>query len=214
MAISSESEKILSKLNDQTKLGDLRKIAKQIKKDHKLGMELWSTTKFFPRMLAILIMDHKEMTSDVVQNLFADIAVHSFDERNQLADWLMANQLTKNKQTVAMMESWENNPNAMQRRIYWYHQGRLRWVGQVPPDNTENLLNAIEKKMASEAPEVQWAMNFCAGWIGIFDRNNRSRCMALGEKLGLYKEDKVSKGCTPNYLPQFIEIEAGKRNLV
>ena len=32
---------------------------------------------------------------------------HTLDERNNLMDWLMANQLTKDKKKIALMESWE-----------------------------------------------------------------------------------------------------------
>ncbi|SDF59140.1 hypothetical protein SAMN04487996_111216 [Dyadobacter soli] len=55
-------------------------------------------------------------------------------------------------------------------------------------------------------------MNFTAGWIGIYDKQYRDRCVALGLKTGLYKDEKVSKGCTPNYLPEFITIESYKRS--
>jgi hypothetical protein len=125
----------------------------------------------------------------------------------------MANQLTKDKKTIALMESWENSSSALQRRAFWYYQGRLRWMGQTPPENNGHLLAAIEANIAKEAPEVQWAMNFTAGWIGIYDKKFRTRCVALGEKTGLYKDEKVSKGCTPNYLPEFIAIESNKRNV-
>jgi hypothetical protein len=62
-----------------------------------------------------------------------------------------------------------------------------------------------------EEPEVQWAMNFTAAQIGIFDEAFRSRSVALGEKTGLYKDEVVARGCTPNYLPSFIAIEVEKR---
>lgn len=88
---------------------------------------------------------------------------------------------------------------------------RLRWTGQTPPDNTADLVAAIETNISQEEPEVQWAMNFTAGWIGVYDEENRARCMEIGEKTGLYKGDHVSKGCTPNYLPEFIAIEVNKR---
>lgn len=54
-------------------------------------------------------------------------------------------------------------------------------------------------------------MNFCAGWIGIYEPELRERCILLGERLGLYRGEAVSKGCTPSYLPDFIEIEVRKR---
>ncbi|WP_313238479.1 DNA alkylation repair protein [Sporosarcina ureae] len=208
---SSNAENILSQINSNTKLGDLRKIAKDIKKDHELAMELWSTEEFLPRLLAILIMDKKLLSQDVLNKLDQDMQNHSFDERNYLMDWLMANQLAKDKKKVALMESWQNSPSALQRRTFWYYQGRLRWTGQTPPDNTADLLSALEANIMQEEPEVQWAMNFTAGWIGVYDENNRARCIKLGEKTGLYKGEKVSKGCTPDYLPEFITIEVNKR---
>ncbi|MBC1512485.1 DNA alkylation repair protein [Listeria booriae] len=205
------AEDILTQINSETKLGDLRKIAKEIKQDHELAMELWSTEKFLPRLLAILIMDKKLLTQDVLNELDKDMQTHPIDERNNLMDWLMANQLTKSKKTIALIESWENSSSALQRRTFWYYQARLRWTGQTPPENTEELLSAIEASIMQEEPEVKWAMNFTAGWIGVYDEKNRARCMQLGEKTGLYKDQVVARGCTPDYLPSFITIEVNKR---
>ncbi|MBC6128227.1 DNA alkylation repair protein [Listeria booriae] len=205
------AEDILTQINSETKLGDLRKIAKEIKQDHELAMELWSTEKFLPRLLAILIMDKKLLTQDVLNELDKDMQTHPIDERNNLMDWLMANQLTKSKRTIALIESWENSSSALQRRTFWYYQARLRWTGQNPPENTEELLSALEASIMQEEPEVKWAMNFTAGWIGVYDEKNRARCMQLGEKTGLYKDQVVARGCTPDYLPSFITIEVNKR---
>jgi len=213
MKRSSKAENILEQINSKTKLGDLRKMAKDIKKDHELAMELWSTGKFLPRQLAILIMDNKLLSQDLINKLDSDIRTLSFDERNHLIDWLMANQLSKDKKTVSLMESWKNSPSSLQRRIFWYYQARLRWLGQTAPANTEELLTAIEKQIENEEPEVQWAMNFTTGWIGVYDKKYRTRCIEVGRKTGLYKDEMVSKGCTPNYLPEFITIESNKRNL-
>lgn len=208
-----KAENILSQINSTTKLGELRKIAKDIKKDHELAMELWSTEALLPRLLAILIMDKKLLSQDVLNKLDKDMQIHTLEERNNLMDWLMANQLTKDKKTIALMCLWEDSPSALQRRAFWYYQGRLRWTGQTPPDNTEDLLATIEANLAKEEPEVQWAMNFTAGWIGVYDKQYRERCIKLGEQIGLYKDEVVSRGCTPNYLPEFITIEANKRSI-
>ena len=213
MKPSPQAQNILAQINPQTKLGDLRKIAKEIKKDHELAMQLWSTGEFLPRQLAILIMDKKLLSQEAIDQLDKDMQQHPLKERTQLIDWLMANQLSKDKKTIALMESWEHSPSPLQRRLFWYYQARLRWMGQTPPPNTEELVAAIEKQIANEEPEVQWAMNFAAGWIGVFDKKYRSRCIEVGEESGLYKGNFVSKGCTPDYLPEFIEIESNKRNL-
>lgn len=210
MKLSSKAENIYAQINDKTKLGDLRKLAKDIKKDHKLAMELWSTGEFLPRQLAILIMDAKLLSQEVIDKLDQDMQHHTMEERLQLIDWLMANQLAKDKKTIALMQSWKASPSPLQRRSFWYYQGRLRWVGQTPPTNTEELLSSIEESIESEEPEVQWAMNFTAGQIGIFQPEYRSRCITLGERTGLYKDEMVAKNCTPNYLPEFISIQVAK----
>ncbi|MBZ6527696.1 DNA alkylation repair protein [Aerococcaceae bacterium DSM 111021] len=210
---SEKAETIFRQIDDNTKLGDLRKIAKEIKVDHELAMELWSSGKFLPRLLSILIMDKKLLSEEVLDELVDDMQIHTYDESNNLMDWLLANQLTKNKKLTTLMESWEDSPYALQRRTYWYHQGRLRWTGKTPPNNTSDLVTAIEAKISQEQPEVQWAMNFTAGWIGVYEEQYRKRCVIIGEDTGLYKDEKVSKGCTPNYLPEFIMIESNKRDL-
>lgn len=70
-------------------------------------MELWSTEAFLPRLLAILIMDKKLLSQELLNKFDNDMQTHTFDERNNLMDWLMANQLTKDKKTIVLMESWE-----------------------------------------------------------------------------------------------------------
>ncbi len=213
MKLSSKAENILTQISDKnTKLGDLRKIGNGIVKDHKLALELWSTQQFLPRQLAILIFDKKELSEDVLNQLDIDINEHKDSEKLQLMDWLMANQLTKDKQTIAIVESWENSPSPLQRRTFWYYQARLRWVRQKPPQNSAELLSKIENRIEKEVPEVQWAMNFLAAQIGIFEEEYRQRCIKLGEETGLYKDERVAKNCTPNYLPAFINIQLAKLN--
>jgi len=208
---SSKAEKILRQVRDKnTKLGDLRTIAKEVKKDHELAMELWSTGEFMPRQLAILILDAKLLSQAAIDKVENDMQSHPSEERLQLMDWLLANQLSKDKKTIVLMESWRDSPSPLQRRTYWYYQARLRWVGQTPPPNTEDLIGEIEKRIEDEQPEVQWAMNFTAAQIGIFQPEHRARCVALGERTGLFKDEVVPKNCTPNYLPKFIAIQVAK----
>ncbi|MBF6607358.1 MAG: DNA alkylation repair protein [Flavobacterium sp.] len=213
MTLSATAKNLISQITHVDKLGDLRKMAAQIKKEHQLAEELWSAQLLFPRLLAILIMDPKQLSSDVIDRLIVNIEQHPMNERLQLTDWLMANQLTKNKKVIELIESWKQSTSALKRRIFWYYQGRLRWVGQKPPANTEKLLSSIEKNILKEPEEVGWAMNFTAAWIGIFQPEYRDRCADIGHNTGLYKDEIVARGCTPNFLPKFIEIETKKRGL-
>lgn len=135
MTLSSQANALLQQIMPgPTKLGDIRSMAKPIKKDHALALELWPTGAYLPRQLAILIMDRKQLSQAVTDQLDRDMQHHDEAEQLQLMDWLMANQLSKDKRTVALMGSWEHSPSALQRRIFWYFQGRLRWMGQPPAE--------------------------------------------------------------------------------
>lgn len=70
MKLSEKAKGILHQINDENiRLGKLRKIAKEIKKDHALAMELWSTKQFNARLLAILIMNKKQLTDELLDRL-------------------------------------------------------------------------------------------------------------------------------------------------
>ncbi|MBL8857592.1 MAG: DNA alkylation repair protein [Planctomycetes bacterium] len=209
---SKAAKKIAFELESKgTKLGDIKKRGQAIKQDHELALDLWATGSHHARLLATLVFDKKLLTQKAIDALAADLLKQDATERNQLADWLLANQLMKSKQTVALLESWEKNPSPVLRRLFWYHQARLRWTGQTPPENSGELLEKLEREMATAHPDVQWAMNFCAGWIGVQEPKFRARCIRLGKQVGLYKDEPVAKNCTPSYLPEFIRIEAAKR---
>lgn len=212
MILSTKAQTVHNQIDqDSPKMGDLKKLAKEIKKDHDLAMELWSTGEYYPRLLATLIMDKMLLTQEVINRLAMDMMIHDYDQRNQLADWFLANQLMKAKKTKSLLETWQEHPSPILRRLFWYYQARLRWTGQKPPDNTPDLLASLQENLAKTEPEVQWAMNYLAAQIGIHDPAYRSECIELGERVGLYKDEVVPRNCTPNYLPEFIRIEVAKR---
>ena len=47
--------------------------------------------------------------------------------------------------------------------------------------------------------------------MGIVDERLRSRCVGLGERLGLYQDYPVSNGCTSPFLPIWIGSVVGKQ---
>ncbi len=212
MTTTIATETLLSQLGtDNLKLGDLKKMAKEIRKDHELAMALWASGAFYARLLAVLILDKNQLNQRVIDRMVDELQQHELEERLQIVDWLLANQLSKSKKTIVLLESWEHAESPLLRRLFWYHQARLRWTGKIPHDNAAALLNSLEAALATAEPEVQWAMNFAAGQIGVHDSQYRSRCIELGERIGLYKDDPVARGCTPDYLPAFIRVEVAKR---
>ena len=87
MKLSTKAANILTQIaGGNTRFGDLRSIAKTIKKDHQLATELWSSKLFFARQLAILVMDKKLLTEEVIDDLISDMNQHNQNEKLQLMD--------------------------------------------------------------------------------------------------------------------------------
>lgn len=213
MSLSPRAQEIQDQVAfETTPAGTLKKMAKAIKTDHALALELWATGHLNCRLIAVLIMDKKQVDAELVDALCDDMLQHSDKVgKTRLMEWLMVHQLLKSAGGKRMIEGWEHSPVALQRRTFWYYQARLRWSGKTEHDNTEHLLDAVEARLADEDPAVQMMMNFTAGWIGVFVPKYRDRCAALGERTGLYRDEVVPRGCTPGYLPDFIRVEVGKR---
>lgn len=120
MGSSQRAEAIIAQLSEpKTKLGDIRNLAKQIKKDHPLALELWSSKQFLPRQLALLIMDKKLLIEASINSLIQDISTHEGKEKLQLMDWFMANQLLKDKRWINLIEGWRDSSEALKKRTYW-----------------------------------------------------------------------------------------------
>ena len=73
------------------------------------------------------------------------------------------------------------------------------------------LLDRIESEMGNAAPEVQWTMNGALAEIGIHFPKHRKRAIAIGKKLGIYRDYPVSKGCTSPFAPIWINFMVSRQ---
>jgi len=58
---------------------------------------------------------------------------------------------------------------------------------------------------------VQWTMNSTLAEIGIHFPKLRKRAIAIGEKLGIYRDYPVSKGCTSPFAPIWINFMVSRQ---
>jgi 3-methyladenine DNA glycosylase AlkD len=65
--------------------------------------------------------------------------------------------------------------------------------------------------MPQAEPEVKWTMNNTLANIGIHVPSLRKRALAIGEKLGIYRDYPVSKGCTSPFAPTWINFMVARQ---
>jgi len=178
-------------------LGDIRTLAKKIKKDHQLAMELWDTGNIEARLLATLIIDIKKLSNDDLKRMVKS------EKFTQVADWLYAYVIKIYPDNESLRKEWMHSEEPMSARAGWSLTSgsvvRNPGILDLPA-----LLDRIESEMADAAPEVQWTMNSTMAQIGINFPEYRDRAIAIAEKLGIYRDYPVSKGCTSPFAPIWI----------
>lgn len=187
------------------RLGDIRKIGDKIKKDHALAIELWKTKNIEARLLATLIMEPKKLS---VKDL--DSLVNSIDFVGE-AEWVNSYVVKEHPEKESLREKWMNSKNIWAARSGWsLMAGR---VSRSPEGiDLEELLDRLEKEMPKAPREVQWTMNTTLAMIGIHFPKLRKRAIDIGERLEIFKDYPVSKGCTSPFAPIWIAemVKRGK----
>ncbi|MCF2443557.1 DNA alkylation repair protein [Dyadobacter sp. CY345] len=185
------------------KMGDIRALAKKIKTNHTLALELWNTENIDARFLAILIINPKKLSMEQLATMVKS------EKFTHVADWLYSYVIKDFPETESFRKDWMNSENVMAARAGWSLTSGC--VARNPELlDLPAVLDRIEEEMADAAPEVQWTMNSTLANIGIRFPEHRSRALAIGEKLGIYRNYPVSKGCTSPFAPIWINEIVGR----
>jgi len=186
------------------KHGDIRVLAKKIGANHELAMSLWKTGNVDAQLLAILLMKPKDLTAKEVDRLVRTVTIP------WVADWLNNYIIKQHADKETLRQKWMADKNRWAARAGW-HLTAERVVKSPEGLDAEALLDRIESEMADAAPEVQWTMNNTLAEIGIHFPKLRKRAIAIGERLGIYRDYPVSKGCTSPFAPVWIQAMVSRK---
>lgn len=178
-------------------LGDIRKLAKQIKSNHELALALWETKNIDAQLLAILLIKPKMLTADEVDQMVRSVTFV------QVADWLNAYVVKHHPDRETLRQRWMAADDPWAARAGWFLTTD-RIVKNPEGLELAAVLDRIESEMGNAPPEVQWTMNTSLAEIGIHFPDHRERAIAIGETLGIYRDYPVSKGCTSPFAPIWI----------
>jgi 3-methyladenine DNA glycosylase AlkD len=185
-------------------LGDIRTVAKKIKTDHALALALWDTGNVDAQFLATLLIQPKKLSAKEMDRLVRSISFV------RVADWLISYVLANFPDKETLREGWMDDDDRWAARAGW--QLTASRVAKSPDGlDLPALLDRIESEMPDARPEVQWTMNNTLANIGIHFPKLRKRAIAIGEKLGIYRDYPVSKGCTSPFAPIWINFMVSRQ---
>ncbi len=178
-------------------MGDIRKLANKFKPDHELGLALWATGILDAQFMAALSIKAAKLSAQELEGL---VKAATFP---YLADWFHSYVTKEHADVDKLREKWMKSKDKMLLRAGWrLTAGRV--VKNAAGLDLVGLLDRIEREMPKAVPEVQWTMNTCLAEIGIHHAEHRARALSIGEKLGIYRDYPVSKGCTSPFAPIWI----------
>lgn len=179
------------------KRGDLRKLADKIKTNHELALALWKTGNIDAQFLATLLIKVDLLSAGDLERLVKSVTWV------WVADWLHSYVTKVHADKETLRQKWMTSDDLWTARAGW--QLTAGRVAKSPEGlDLLPLLDRIEREMGTAAPEVQWTMNMCLAEIGIHFPKHRKRALAIGEKLGIYRDYPCSKGCTSPFAPIWI----------
>jgi len=179
------------------RLGDIKKLGKQIKINLELALALWDTKNIEARLLSTIIIKPNTLTLEQLDQMVRSITFV------QVADWFNAYVVKPHPENERLREDWMKSEHPMAARAGW-NLTSIRVAKNPAGLDLNALLNSIEKKMLLAHPLVQWTMNFTLAEIGIKHPDFRKRALSIGENLGVYMDFPVSKGCTSPFAPLWI----------
>jgi 3-methyladenine DNA glycosylase AlkD len=185
-------------------LGDIRVLAKKIRTDHQLARSLWETGIVDAQFLAALLVQPKQLSAAEMDRMVRSVTFV------RVADWLNAYVVRQHPDKETLRQRWMDDEDRWAARAGWDLTAER--VGKSPQGLAlPALLDRIEAEMAGADPEVQWTMNNTLAAIGIHVPEHRKRAIAIGEKLGVYRDYPVSKGCTSPFAPIWINAMVSRQ---
>jgi 3-methyladenine DNA glycosylase AlkD len=186
------------------KLGDIRRLATKIKINHELAMSLWETRNADAQLLATLLIKPMNLSAEEMDRMVGSVAF------SHVADWLNAYVVKQHPDKESLRQKWMVADDRWAARAGWNLTAE-RVVRSPEGLDLPALLDRIESEMGNADPAVQWTMNSTLAEIGIHFPKLRKRAISIGERLGIYRDYPVSKGCTSPFAPIWINAMVSRQ---
>lgn len=177
-------------------LTHLRTLAKQLKTQHELALQLWATRDTAARLLATLMCKPNALSMAELNAMVRDI------RSPKLLDWFIVNVVKRSRHAEELRQLWKDDDDLVGRAGWSLTTERV--VKNAEGLDLDALLDQIEKEMKRAPAQKQWAMNHCLAEIGIHHSELRARAIGIGERLAVLIDYPASPGCTPPYAPIWI----------
>ena len=176
-------------------LTQLRKLARQIGRDHALALELWKSDVYDAQIIALLIDDPKLITREQ-----AEVQVEKLDQYLAHVFSSCDATLAKTPFVVELSCDWMNSKDSMRRRCGY---GLLYEVSKSKkksgPDDAFFLerIDHINKSFSEEERSVHHSMGCALMGMGMRNRRLNAAALKVAKKIGSIQIGSDESNCEP-----------------
>jgi 3-methyladenine DNA glycosylase AlkD len=185
-----------SQLNDDS--GDmmgigvtkLKKLAKKIKKNHELALQLWDTPLFECKLLSVFIEDPKQVTKEQIESQIPN------SRGFMLADYFSEFVIVKTKFADELIEKWtQSAEDPIKKAGFALLYCKAKADKKAPDEFFMPYLEQIEKEIQSAENWVKESMNYAICHIGSRSKELNEYCLGLAARIGEVEIDYGTTSC-------------------
>ncbi len=184
------------------RVGDMKKIVKKIRKDHKLSQELYDTGNSDAMYLAGLIADETKMTKKILNDwvkkaywyMLSEYTVAWIAAESQHGYELGLKWIESDKENIASA-GWATLANLVS----------IREDKELDIKKLGALLDRVGKEIHSAPDRVRYTMNGFVIAVGCYVKKLTSKATAVGKKIGKVSVDMGGTACKVPFSPEYID---------
>lgn len=174
------------------KVGELKPIAKRIKGQQQLAMQLYETGNSDAMYLAGLVADGSKMTKKQLEDWV------------KTAPWYMISQYTvpwvaaEHAEAIPLANKWIDSKKEQIAIAGWFTLASVVATvadSQLPIEMLADLLDRVAKSLKQSPDRVRYAMNNYVICVGTYVAPLASKALATAKKLGVVEVDMGDTSC-------------------
>lgn len=173
----------------------LRKLARQIGRDHALALELWQTSNYEAKVLALLIDEPKKLTraqaEEQVEGLGIGLLTHVFSACDAT--------LAKTSFVFELAQDWLVHDDTMRRRCAYglIYELTKKNNSKVSDDFYYDVILKIETELYQEPVSMRVAMGAALMGIGKRSKELNAAALKVARALGPIDFNEDGQKCEP-----------------
>lgn len=184
---------------------NLGKVAKRLKVDHELALELWDSENFDARCLATMIVEPSRLGSRQLDAWLRGISNHALTD-------VFVKVAASSPLAHKKAESWRQRKNEWASRAGWMTVAALACRGQAEDEKwLAGLIPEIVAEIHGAKNRVKDAMNYALISIGGSHEKLSKKALTAADKIGKVEVDHGETGCKTRAARPYIETMLARK---